>query len=587
MQAPILPGGCVRREWGIVRLSAVAGNKSDSAGPCVSCGQEDHMNTEKKQSDYEELMQYLEEAQAYETALILFEWDEETLAPEEAGSRTARMQGVLSSSYQRIMMSERVKKLVDKCLLELTGEENVAAEKKVALAEKKGRAQAETENGIGKPALETPDGELTEDGIRYAILKSAKRTIEEVSCIPPEEYRAYQELTSKSTRIWTKARKENDFASFAPVLKEIIDYQKKFASYRQKEGQKLYDVMLDSFEPGFTMEKLDEFFDMLKEHIVPLLKQVMESPVRIQDDFLDGDYTEEKQRELAEYLSKYVGFDFSKGVLAVSAHPFTTNLHNRDVRITTHYKSRVDSSAFSVIHESGHAIYEFGIDDRLSQTPAGQGTSMGMHESQSRFFENIIGRSEAFWIPVYGKLKELFPEQLKGVGREMFVRAINKVQPGLIRTEADELTYSLHVLVRYELEKMLIEEDLDVSELPKLWADKYEEYLGIRPETDAQGVLQDIHWAKGSFGYFPSYALGSAFGAQMLFQMKKEMDFDRLLEEGKLDVIREYLKMHVHRYGKMKDSREILKDMTGEDFDSKYYVEYLEEKYRKLYDLSR
>lgn len=381
------------------------------------------MNTEQKHSDYEELMQYLEEAQAYETALILFEWDEETLAPEKAGSRTARMQGVLSSSYQRIMMSERVKKLVDKCLLELTGEENVAAEKKVALAEKKGRAQAEAENGIGKPALETPDGELTEDGIRYAILKSAKRTIEEVSCIPPEEYRVYQELTSKSTRIWTKARKENDFASFTPVL---------------------------------------------KEHIVPLLKQVMESPVRIQDDFLDGDYSEEKQRELAEYLAKYVGFDFSKGVLAVSAHPFTTNLHNRDVRITTHYKSKVDSSAFSVIHESGHAIYEFGIDDRLSRTPAGQGTSMGMHESQSRFFENIIGRSEAFWIPVYGKLKELFPEQLKGVGREMFVRAINKVQPGLIRTEADELTYSLHVLVRYELEKMLIEEDLDVSELPKL-----------------------------------------------------------------------------------------------------------------------
>lgn len=374
------------------------------------------MNTEQKHSDYEELMQYLEEAQAYETALILFEWDEETLAPEKAGSRTARMQGVLSSSYQRIMMSERVKKLVDKCLLELTGEENVAAEKKVALAEKKGRAQAETENGIGKPALETPDGELTEDGIRYAILKSAKRTIEEVSCIPPEEYRAYQELTSKSTRIWTKARKENDFASFAPVLKEIIEYQKKFASYRQKDGQRLYDVMLDSFEPGFTMEKLDEFFNMLKRHIVPLLKQVMESSVRIQDDFLDGDYSEEKQRQLAEYLAKYVGFDFSRGVLAVSAHPFTTNLHNRDVRITTHYKSRVDSSAFSVIHESGHAIYEFGIDDRLSQTPAGQGTSMGMHESQSRFFENIIGRSEAFWIPVYGKLKELFPGAVKGCG---------------------------------------------------------------------------------------------------------------------------------------------------------------------------
>ena len=165
----------------------------------------------------------------------------------------------------------------------------------------------------------------------------------------------------------------------------------------------------------------------------------------------------------------------------------------------------------------------------------------------------------------------------------MFVRAINKVQPGLIRTEADELTYSLHVLVRYELEKMLIEKNLDVKGLPKLWADKYEEYLGIRPENDAEGVLQDIHWAQGSFGYFPSYALGSAFGAQMLVQMKKEMDFEKLLEEGRLDVIREYLRIHVHRYGKMKTSREILRDMTGEDFEPRYYVEYLEEKYRKLY----
>lgn len=540
--------------------------------------QEDDMNTENKNSDYEELMKYLEEAQAYQTALILFEWDDETLAPEAAGSRTARMQGVLSASYQRIMMDPRVKELVDRCLDELE-----ESRKTVSDGKTKEKEHLQTAENGAACSTRTDDTELTEENIRRAILKAAKREIEEVSCIPPEEYRAYQELTAKSTRIWTKARKENDFEAFAPVLQEIIDYQKKFASYRQKEGQKLYDVMLDSFEPGFTMEKLDEFFGLLKEHIVPLLKQVMESPVRIQDDFLDGDYPEEKQRELAEYLANYVGFDFSKGVLSVSAHPFTTNLHNRDVRITTHYKSRVDSSAFSVIHESGHAIYEFGIDDRLSQTPAGQGTSMGMHESQSRFFENIIGRSEAFWIPVYGKLKELFPEQLKGVGREMFVHAINKVQPGLIRTEADELTYSLHVLVRYELEKMLIEKNLDVKGLPKLWADKYEEYLGIRPENDAEGVLQDIHWAQGSFGYFPSYALGSAFGAQMLVQMKKEMDFEKLLEEGRLDVIREYLRIHVHRYGKMKTSREILRDMTGEDFEPRYYVEYLEEKYRKLY----
>ena len=201
-----------------------------------------------------------------------------------------------------------------------------------------------------------------------------------------------------------------------------------------------------------------------------------------------------------------------------------------------------------MIHEGGHALYEQGIDDGITMTPIGEGTSMGMHESQSRFFENMIGRNEAFWEPVYEKLQELFPEELGKISREIFVKAVKKVQPGLIRTEADELTYSLHVLVRYELEKMLIEESLDVEELPKLWADKYEEYLGVRPKNPAEGVLQDIHWAQGSFGYFPSYALGSAFAAQMLQFMKKSMDFEELLRKGEIEVIRHVLK-HLCRKG--------------------------------------
>lgn len=245
----------------------------------------------------------------------------------------------------------------------------------------------------------------------------------------------------------------------------------------------------------------------------------------------------------------------------------------------------MDSSLFSVIHEAGHGIYELGVDDGLTQTFVGQGASMGMHESQSRFFENIIGRNAAFWVPLYSKVQEIFPEQLGHVSLEQFVEAINKVQPGLIRTEADELSYSLHVLVRYELEKMLIEEDLDVKELPKLWADKYEEYLGVRPGDVSEGVLQDIHWSQGSFGYFPSYALGSAFGAQMLAHMKKEMDFDGLLRDGDIDTIREYLREHIHRFGKIKTSRQLLKEMTGEDFDPRYYIDYLKEKYKKLYKI--
>lgn len=493
---------------------------------------------------FENLDKVLEKTMALQTALILFEWDNETLAPEAASSHTARVVGALSEEYYRVMTGDEMKAAIEAC---------------------------EQEEG------------LTE--VERAIVNEAKETREQLVSIPAEEYRDNAQLVSEATRIWAKAKEDNDFDRFVPTLQKVVDYQKKFASYRAKDGQKLYDSMLDLYEKGFNMELLDEFFKELKEAIVPLIQEIKERGKRIEDGFLTGDYPKDKQRELAEYLAEYVGFDFDKGVLAVSAHPFTTNLHNHDVRITTHYNDHVDSSLFSVIHEAGHAIYELGIGDELTQTLVGQGASMGMHESQSRFFENIIGRNPAFWVPLYEKLQSIFPEQLKGISREKFVEAINKAEPGLIRTEADELTYSLHVLIRYEIEKMIIEEDLDLKKLPEIWADKYEEYLGIRPENAAEGVLQDIHWSQGSFGYFPSYALGSAFGAQLYDHMKKELDFEGLLKKGEIGVIREYLREHVHRFGKLKTSREILKDTTGEDFNPKYYIQYLKEKYSRLYDL--
>jgi carboxypeptidase Taq len=514
----------------------------DIKGESEAGAMDQEQREERNKETYGMLKPCLERAMALQTALILFEWDNETLAPEEAGKYTARVQGALSEAYQEIMTGEKIKRLLEQCRKET------------------GLSEAER-----------------------AIIREAQEEYDRLVRIPPKEYRAYQELVAESARVWAKAKEQQDFAAFAPVLKEIIFYQKRFAGYRAKDGQKLYDVMLDDYEKGFSMKKLDEFFGLLKEELVPFLKKVTQSRTEIRDDFLTGDYPEEKQRELAEFLAEYVGFDFKRGVLAQSAHPFTTNLHNHDVRLTTHYKKRVDSSLFSVIHEAGHGIYELGVADELTQTLAGQGASMGMHESQSRFFENMIGRNEAFWEPIYKKLQELFPKELGKVSREEFVRAVNKVQPGLIRTEADELTYSLHVLVRYELEKMLIEENLNVEKLPELWADKYEEYLGVRPQNPAEGVLQDIHWAQGSFGYFPSYALGSAFAAQMLQFMKKSMDFEELLRKGEIEVIRHVLKRHIHRFGKMRDSRQLLRDMTGEDFEPRYYVEYLKEKYSRLY----
>ena len=493
---------------------------------------------------FKDLEKILEKTMALQTALALLEWDDETLAPEEAGPYTERVIGALSEEYYQIIAGEEMKNSIAAC---------------------------------------EDEKDLTE--VEKAIVKEAKETRAQLVCIPVKEYRDNAQLVTEGIRVWTKSKAENDFGQFVPVLQRLVDYQKRFASYRAKKGEKLYDSMLDLYEKDFNMELLDAFFEELKEAIVPLIREIRDHGKPIEDGFLTGDYPEDRQREAAEYLANYVGFDFKKGVMGISAHPFTTNLHNHDVRITTHYSNRMDSSVFSVIHETGHAIYELGVSDELTQTLVGQGASTGMHECQSRFFENIIGRSAAFWVPLYEKLQSIFPEQLKGVSREQFVEAINKAEPGLIRTEADELTYSLHVMIRYEIEKMMIEENLDLTKLPDIWADKYEEYLGIRPANAAEGVLQDIHWSEGCFGYFPSYALGSAFGAQLYYHMKKEMDINGLLENGEIGVIREFLREHIHRFGKRKTSRDILKDITGEDFNPRYYVRYLKEKYSQLYDL--
>ena len=490
---------------------------------------------------FEKLQNQLEKAMALQTAMVLFEWDNETAAPKEAAERTAAVIGSLSSQYLDIMTGEKLKTALKECSGQMS--------------------------------------EMTE--VEQAIVRETEEEVEKLERIPADEYRSFAELTARATGIWADAREKKDFSLFAPVLKEIVDYQKRFASYQAKEGQKLYDVMLDNYEKDFGMKELDEFFRVVKEGIVPLLKESAKRSEQIDDSFLSAGYTEEQQEKAARFLAEYVGFDFDRGILAVSAHPFTTNLHNKDVRITTHYLDRIDSSIYSVIHESGHAVYELGIRDDLTQTPAGQGASMGMHESQSRFFENIMGRNRNFWVPIYGNMQEIFGSPLKEVSLDDVLAAVNKTIPGLIRTEADELSYCLHVLVRYEIEKLMIEENAEIDSLPELWNDKYEEYLGIRPKDDGEGILQDIHWSQGSFGYFPSYALGNAFGAQLYHRMKQEMDFDGLLREGRADVIREYLREHIHQYGKLKTSRQLLKDATGEDFNPAYYVEYLTERYGK------
>ena len=500
--------------------------------------------------DFEALKPYLDKYMAMNTAMALFEWDAETLAPKAAVNQTAKILGVIAGEAYNSIMNDEVKQVVYK---------------------------------LSEEVKEGVDNGLTE--VEKGIVKELKKNYEYLEKIPEKEYQEYSELQALGASRWAEAKNADDFGKFLPTLKSLIEYTKKFAGYRAKAGEKLYDVLLNDFEEGFNQEILDKFFDKLKETIVPLLKKIKAKP-QVEYDFLFKSYPVEKQKEFSKFVSEYLGFDMERGVIAESEHPFTNNLHNKDVRITNHfYDNNLESAIFSIIHETGHGIYEMNIPDELTQTPVGGGSSMGLHESQSRFCENIIGRSKAFWEPIYTKLVEAFPEQLNDVNIDKFITAINRAEAGLIRTEADELTYSLHILVRYEIEKKIFNEDYPIEKLPELWDDLYEEYLGVRPTSYKDGILQDIHWAGGSFGYFSSYALGNAIGAQLYHQMKKEMDFDGLLRKGEISKIIGWLKEKVHKYGKLKNTNEILLLATGEEFNADYYVEYLTEKFAREYGL--
>ena len=410
-----------------------------------------------------------------------------------------------------------------------------------------------------------------------------RKSYDQIHRIPAEEYVAYSVLINDAESVWHKAKPEDDFAAFAPYLEKIVDYNRKFAGYYHPEMAP-YDALLNEYEEGMNVETLDAFFDQLRQTIVPLIEKIRAAK-QIDDAFLYRHYPVEIQRKLSGYLMEVMGIDRTHCGIAETEHPFTTNFNNKDVRITTHYfEDNLVSSMFSVIHEGGHALYELGADDCYNYTALAGGVSMGIHESQSRFYENIIGRSPAYVHAVFPKLKELFPEQLADVDETMFYRAINKAEPSLIRTEADELTYCLHIMVRYEIEKQLIGGTLEAKDVPAEWAKLYKEYLGIDVPTDREGCLQDSHWSGGSFGYFPSYALGNAYGAQMLYNMEQTVDVAGDSAKGDLSHIAGWLREKVHQYGGLMVPADVVKNACGE-FDPHYYTDYLTRKYTELYQL--
>lgn len=431
--------------------------------------------------------------------------------------------------------------------------------------------------------LEKDPSGLSEAERRMVVLLG--KEARQMEKIPKEEYVAYRTLKVRSSAAWHRAKESSDFSLFRPYLEQVFAYERRFASYLEPDKDP-YGHCLENFEEGLSVGTLDRFFARLRDGIVPLIREISKK-APLDDSLRHGQFPKEAQRGLALDVMRVMGLDSGHVGLSETEHPFTTSLGSHlDTRITTHYyPGDFACSLFSVMHEGGHALYETGVDEAYLYTVLDGGAAMSIHESQSRFYENRLGRSRAFCRYLFPVLCKWFPEQMKGKTDEELYRAVNKVQPSFIRTEADELTYCMHVMVRYELERRVFEGDLAPSELPAAWNDLYAKYLGIVPPNDRLGVLQDSHWSSGLVGYFPSYALGNAYGAQFCAVMQKEVDVDGCMEKGDFSPVNAWNREHIWKYGRLYSPSELFEKVTGEAFDPCYYVEYLQKKYSELYGL--
>jgi len=407
------------------------------------------------------------------------------------------------------------------------------------------------------------------------VIRVLERELDYYLKIPEDFMVDYNKLISKSSNKWLEAKKKSNFKIFKPYLEQIIEYSKKLANFLNSDKEP-YDVLLDLFDEGMNMKKLDSIFAIKKE-LKHLLDKVLENEWPEESRLKDLNYDKAKLRLLIVALLRSLGFDFNRGRIDYYEHPFTSNITNNDVRITFNNKNKDFADVLtSVIHEFGHAIYDLQIDEKLAKTPVSSQENMSIHESQSRFWENIIGRSKEFMSFLLPLIKEFL--NIDTDEDELFYY-FNLVKPSLIRTKADELTYNFHIFIRYEIEKAIFKEEVSVKELPELWNDLYEKYLGIKPNNDKEGILQDVHWSEALFGYFPSYTLGNLLSAQIMFKIK---DFNNLLSEKNFAAIRLWLKENIHKHGNIYPPEVLIKKALGEDLNPDYFIKYLKTKYLKV-----
>jgi carboxypeptidase Taq len=420
----------------------------------------------------------------------------------------------------------------------------------------------------------------------HAIVREVWRDVSRQEKLPVEFVKELTQVTSEAYHIWMDARKKKDFKLFAPQLAKIVALKKREAEL-VGFNESPYDALLDSYEPYATTKEIAATLGDLRDFLAPFLAKIRNSRAEVSAAPLAGNFNVEKQEAFCIMAIKKIGYDFDAGRLDASAHPFSTSFHPRDARITTRYSSsELMQSVGGVVHETGHALYEQGLPAEYFGTPLGEAVSLGIHESQSRMWENLVGKSRAFWTHFYPSLQAEFPDPLKNVPLETFYRAINRVEPSFIRVEADEVSYNLHVILRFEIEKSLIEGDIRVDDLPSIWNSKMKESLGVDVPDDSLGVLQDVHWSYGSIGYFPTYSLGNLYSAQFFAAAKRDIPgLEDQFAHGNFAPLLKWLREKIHVHGKFYPAQELARRATGEKLNSKYFADYISKKYSEIYEL--
>ena len=499
-------------------------------------------------TNFERLLAKVHEIDDLNKALSVLSWDRETNMPEAGTAVRIEQMTTLSRLTHTMFTADEMEELIE------AGADEVAG----------------------------ADYESNE----ASLIRLLRRTYADARKLPPEFVARVSQISGHAHKAWVQAREENDFASYLPWLEQIVELGQEKAELYGYEDER-YDALLDQYEHGMKTAEVRSIFAALKDALVPLRQAIEERGVEIDDGLLFQSFDVDKQKAFARYIAPKVGYDLLRGHIGTVVHPFAITFGRDDSRITTRwYPDFLNPSLFGTLHESGHAIYEQGTHPDLARTPLARGTSLGVHESQSRMMENVVGRNLGFWRAHFPRLQSLFPDQLGNHSAEDFYKAINKVQPSFIRVEADELTYSFHIILRFELEQALMNGELAAGDVQGAWNEKMEELLGIVPPTDSEGCLQDVHWTRPMFGYFPTYALGNLYAAQFFESaVAQEPAIVQELAEGKTDTLMVWLGENIHQHGRKFTPRELVQRVTGRPLGYEAFVRYATAKFSEIYEL--